>query len=98
MPDVDVPRRAQSIRAIALELERAGIHIGDLSAIANDIAYLLGSSVFGANRTLVINSLLAICGSRFGRGLVRVGGVVFDISDALKDELKATLAKVLGRR
>ena len=94
LADIDVSRRAESIRAIALEMERIAIHIGDLGAIANDVAYLLGNSVFGATRTLVINALLAICGSRFGRGLVRVGGVVFDISDELKEELKKTLAKV----
>jgi Ni,Fe-hydrogenase III large subunit len=91
---VDISRRAESIRAIALEMERMAIHIGDLGAIANDVAYLLGNAVFGATRTLVINALLAICGSRFGRGLVRVGGVAFDISDELKEELKKTLGKV----
>ncbi len=94
LADIDISRRAQSIRAIALEMERTAIHIGDLGAIANDVAYLLGNSVFGATRTLVINSLLAICGSRFGRGLVRVGGVVFDIPDGMKAELKKTLTKV----
>ena len=39
---MEISRRAQSIRAIALEMERAAIHIGDLGAIANDVAYLHG--------------------------------------------------------
>ncbi|MCU0821333.1 MAG: NADH-quinone oxidoreductase subunit C, partial [Spirochaetes bacterium] len=78
---IEISKRAQSIRAIALEMERFAIHIGDLGAIANDVAYLLANSVYGATRTLVINSLLAICGSRFGRGLVRIGGVSSDIDD-----------------
>ena len=90
----EISRRAQSIRAIALEMERAAIHIGDLGAIANDIAYLIGNAVFGATRTLVINALLALCGSRFGRGLIREGGVVFDFNDALINEFKEKLAKV----
>ena len=90
----EISRRAQSIRAIALEMERCAIHIGDLGAIANDVAYLLGNSVYGATRTLVINSLLAICGSRFGRGLVRIGGVSFDINDDIIGELVKTLSKV----
>ena len=92
--NVEISPRAEAIRAIALELERAAIHIGDMAAIANDVAYLLGNAVFGATRTLVINALLAICGSRFGRGLIRVGGVVFDIPEPLRQELKKTLAKV----
>ncbi len=91
---IEISRHAQSIRAISLEMERAAIHIGDLAAIANDVAYLLGNAVFGATRTLVINSLLAICGSRFGRGLLRVGGVAFGIPGKLKEEIKTTLTKV----
>ncbi len=91
---VQITRRAQAIRAIALEMERAGIHIGDLGALANDVAYLLGNAVYGATRTLVINSLLAICGSRFGRGLIRTGGVVFDIEEDKAREIRTTLEKV----
>ncbi len=92
--NIQITRRAQAIRAIALEMERAGIHIGDLGALANDVAYLLGNAVYGATRTLVINSLLLICGSRFGRGLIRTGGVVFDIEEDKIREIRATLEKV----
>ena len=51
-----------------MELERIAVHIGDMGAIAGDIAYLMGAAVFGATRTLVINTSLDICGNRFGRG------------------------------
>lgn len=91
---IEVSKRANIIRAIALEMERAAIHIGDLGALANDVAYLIGNAVCGATRTLVINSLLAISGSRFGRGLIRPGGVVFDISSDLAAQIKQTLQKV----
>ena len=76
-----IPKRADHIRAIALEMERAAIHIGDLGAIANDIAYQMGMAVFSANRTLIINSSLLLCGSRLSRGLIKYGGVHFDIDD-----------------
>jgi Ni,Fe-hydrogenase III large subunit len=92
--NIEISRRAAAIRAIALELERIAVHIGDLGAIANDIAYLTGNAVFGAIRTLVINTSLAICGSRFGRGLIRVGGVRFDIPGPLQVKMKETLEKV----
>lgn len=91
---IEISRRAQAIRGIALEMERIAIHIGDLAAISNDVAYLLGNSVFGANRTLIVNTLLAICGSRYGRGLIRPGGVVFDISPEISEEMAETLKKV----
>ncbi len=92
--NIEISRRAVAIRAIALELERIAVHIGDLGAIANDIAYLTGNAIFGAIRTLVINTTLAICGSRFGRGLIRVGGVRFDIPGPLQARMKETLEKV----
>jgi Ni,Fe-hydrogenase III large subunit len=75
-------------------MERVAVHIGDLGAICGDVAYLMGSSVFGATRTLVINSMLSICGSRFGRGLVEVGGVNFDIDNELSEKTNRTLDKV----
>lgn len=60
-------------RTVALELERLAIHTGDLSAICTDIAYQLGSSVFGRLRTPIINFMQEWCGNRLSKGLIRVG-------------------------
>ena len=92
--NIEVSNKAQLIRLIALEMERAAIHIGDLGAIAGDTAYQMGNAIFGATRTLVINSLLEISGSRFGRGLIKVGGVNFDIDEKLAQSILKTLEKV----
>lgn len=86
--------KAELIRCIGLELERIAVHIGDMGAIAGDIAYAMGASVFGVTRTLVINTSLDICGSRFGRGLVSFGGVNFDITNAQIEKYLKTLNKV----
>lgn len=91
---IQISNKAQLIRKAALEMERIAIHIGDLGAIAGDIAYLMGASVFGATRTLVINTTLEMCGSRFGRGFVTVGGVNFDITPEMIDKTLNTLSKV----
>ena len=91
---IEVSDKAQLIRLIALELERCAIHIGDLGAIAGDTAYQMGAAIFGATRTLVINTMLEICGSRFGRGLIDVGGVNFDIPKDLREKMLTTLEKV----
>ena len=89
-----VCKRAQTIRKIALEMERMAIHIGDIGAIAGDIAYLMAANVLGVTRTLVINTMLEISGSRFGKGLMRIGGVNFDIDDELKDKITKMLEEV----
>lgn len=91
---IEISNKAQLIRKAALEMERMAIHIGDLGAIAGDIAYLMGAAVFGATRTLVINTMLSFCGSRFGRGLVTVGGVNYDLSESAIQEALKTFDKV----
>lgn len=60
-------------RSLALELERIAIHTGDLSAMCTDVAYQLGSAVFGRLRTPLINFFQVWCGNRLAKGLIRAG-------------------------
>jgi Ni,Fe-hydrogenase III large subunit len=82
-----VPPRAQALRGIALELERLANHAGDLGALANDVAYLPTASYCGRLRGEFLNMTALICGSRLGRGLVRPGGVGFDIDARMAGQL-----------
>src|SRR5690606_37114332 len=76
------PARAHAWRAVALELERLANHTGDLGALAGDIGFQSTASFCGRIRGDFLNLTAAICGSRFGRGWVRPGGVAFDADDA----------------
>jgi Ni,Fe-hydrogenase III large subunit len=91
----EAPPRAQAIRGIALELERIANHIGDLGALAGDVGYLPTMSWCGRIRGDVLNMTALICGSRFGRGLVRPGGVGFDIDRKIAEQLEGRLASIL---
>lgn len=71
--------RAAAIRGIALELERLANHVGDLGALCTDVAFLPASAYLGRLRGEYLNLTLEICGNRFGRNLLRPGGVRFDI-------------------
>jgi Ni,Fe-hydrogenase III large subunit len=74
-------------RTIAQELERIAIHTGDLSAICTDIAYQLGSSVFGRLRTPIINFFQEWCGNRLAKGLIRTGYSPYHFDRILADRL-----------
>ena len=88
-----VPARAQALRAVALELERLANHTGDLGALANDIGYLPTASYCGRIRGDFLNLTALICGNRFGRGLIRPGGVLFDLDEARQKQLEERLAE-----
>lgn len=94
---IKVDKKSEIIRQIALEMERMAIHIGDMGAIAEDIAYKMGSAVFGVTRTLVINTMLELCGNRFGKGLIKVGGVNYDIDSEMSEKISTMLSEVEKR-
>jgi Ni,Fe-hydrogenase III large subunit len=89
------PARAQVLRGIALELERLANHTGDLGALAGDVGYLPTAAYCGRIRGDFLNLTAEICGSRFGRGMLRPGGVLFDVDAKLSIELSRRLDKAL---
>jgi Ni,Fe-hydrogenase III large subunit/Ni,Fe-hydrogenase III component G len=92
--------RAEALRGIALELERLANHTGDLGALAGDVGYLPTASYCGRLRGDFLNMTARVCGSRFGRGWIRPGGVAFDLDETrsvdLLDRLTCTFKSVSG--
>ncbi len=87
------PPRAQAVRAVALELERLANHTGDLGALAGDVGFLPTASYNGRIRGDFLNMTAMLCGNRFGRGLVRPGGIAWDPGAACLRELDRRLAQ-----
>ena len=87
-----VPARAQTLRGVALELERLANHTGDLGAMGGDVGYLPTSSFCGRLRGDFLNMTAVLCGNRFGRGFNRPGGVGFDLEPRHADDLRKHLA------
>jgi len=85
----------QYARTLALELERMAVHTGDLSGVCTDMAYQLGSAVYGRLRTPLINFFQEWCGNRLAKGLIRAGGMNYpftpDHSERLLEIFEAYL-------
>jgi Ni,Fe-hydrogenase III large subunit len=88
---VQVSEGAEQVRGIALELERIAMHLAALGGLATDIAFLQAGATLGRLRTAIINASMRVCGSRFGRGWLRPGGVRHGITNALRQDLQETL-------
>lgn len=90
--DAPAALEAELVRGVALELERVAMHLVGLTGLATDIAFLQGGATYGRLRTAIINATMRCCGSRFGRGWLRPGGVRFGLGDELRRDLLDTLA------
>jgi Ni,Fe-hydrogenase III large subunit len=82
------------IRTIGLELERIANHVGDLGALSGDVAFLPPANYCGRMRGDFLNMSLLLCGNRFGKGLVRPGGVRFPMHDDNRRDLTARIAEL----
>jgi Ni,Fe-hydrogenase III large subunit len=80
-------------RTLALELERMAVHTGDLTALCADIAYQLGSSVYGRLRTPLVNFFQVWCGNRLAKGVIRPGYSPFPFTWQLAEILEEVLGK-----
>ena len=85
---------AKTIRTIGFELERLANHVGDLGALSGDVAFLPPANYCGRMRGDFLNLSLLICGNRFGKGLVRPGGVRFPINDDNRRDLLARISEL----
>lgn len=94
---VTVPDRLQLERAIALELERIAIHIGDTGALCMDVAYQLGQVASEALRTIVINTMQLWCGNRFGKGFIRPAGSNYPLTTDIAQQVLKNIDEVEQR-
>jgi Ni,Fe-hydrogenase III large subunit len=94
---IKVPDTLNIERAIALELERIAMHIGDMAALCGDVAYQLGQVVNESLRTAIINTTQAWCGNRFGKGLIRTRGSNYPLDHEFTMSMLKTLDASLKR-
>ena len=91
--DIKISEQLMVERAIALELERIAIHVGDIAALCTDVSYGLGANIFAILRTGIINYTQSWCGNRLGKGMIRPGGINLPFTNDHKERLLEVLSK-----
>lgn len=81
-------KRAQALRAVALEIERIAMHVGDIGGMAVDLGYLGVAATFSRLRGTALGMAELLSDSRFIRGFIRPGGISFDPGAARLDTLR----------
>lgn len=81
----------RALRHLLLELERIANHVGDLGALAGDVAFLPTASFCGRIRGDYLNLTALICSNRFGRHAVVPGGLRVTLTDEKRVQLLAGL-------
>jgi Ni,Fe-hydrogenase III large subunit len=72
---IEPTRRAQRWRVVHAELERIANHLDVAARLAEDCALAVGVARFGILKEDVMRLRGRLCGSRFGRGVLAVGGL-----------------------
>ncbi|TPG05926.1 Ni,Fe-hydrogenase III large subunit [Rhodanobacter glycinis] len=77
--DTELPRRAASLRALALERERLANHLGDLGALGNDAGLAFGLVQFSSLKEQLLRLNQEAFGKRYLFDYLVPGGVVTDL-------------------
>lgn len=86
---VEVPRRAEVIRMILLELNRLTSHLLWLGTHALDVGAMSVFLYCFREREYILDLMEAYCGARLTHASIRIGGVPLDLPDGWLDGLKA---------
>jgi formate hydrogenlyase subunit 5 len=88
----EIPREAGLLRVIHAELERIANHLDVAVKLADAAGLAVATARFALHKERVLRLVSALCGSRFGRGVVVPGGV-----SAFPRERLADLLPALGK-
>ncbi|MBI5299960.1 MAG: NADH-quinone oxidoreductase subunit C [Deltaproteobacteria bacterium] len=92
--EIKVPTRALYLRVIYAELERLANHFGDIGMIMLDTGFNFGGAQGARLREMTMQINERLTGSRFLRGVNKVGGVAKDIAITEKSRLSDELSKI----
>jgi NADH-quinone oxidoreductase subunit D len=87
----EIPKRAQYMRVIIMELARISDHLVCNSVIGVDTGALTGFTYLFQQREKIYDLFEEVCGARLTTNMGRIGGFERDFSPAFNEKLKAFL-------
>jgi len=91
---LDVPPRAQFLRALMAEIERLANHFGDIGAICNDASFALMHAQTGILRERCLRAADAAFAHRLMMDAIVPGGVARDIAESGIAQVRRLVAEV----
>ncbi len=82
---LEVPKRAQYLRAISCELNRIASHLISVGTMAADIGAVTPFLHALREREAINDLIEALCGARLTYNYHRIGGVAFDLPEGWRD-------------
>jgi NADH-quinone oxidoreductase subunit D len=93
----DIPKRAQYMRVIIMELSRIADHLVCDAVIGVDTGALTGFTYMFQERELIYDIFEEVCGSRLTTNIGRIGGMERDFTPAFHTKLKQFLKEFPAR-
>lgn len=90
------PRHARLVRVLHAELERVANHLDVVTRLCDAAGLAVPTARFGWHKEMVLRLISDLCGNRFGRNVVRPGGV--NAVPRLDPGIVAERMSVLGKR
>ena len=94
MLDIEVPRRAEVIRMIMLELNRLVSHLFWLATHAIDVGAMTAFFFALREREYLLDLIEDYCGARLTHSAIRIGGVPLDLPAGWLERVSMLLAKL----
>ena len=88
---IEIPKRAQYMRVIIMELARISDHLVCNAVIGVDTGALTGFTYLFQQREKIYDLFEEVCGARLTTNIGRIGGFERDFSPAFHEKLKAFL-------
>ncbi|HEX9746041.1 MAG TPA: NADH-quinone oxidoreductase subunit D [bacterium] len=95
--EVEVPRRAEIIRVVTVELQRLASHLFWLGTFANDLGSTTMLMYCTREREKIIDIFEMQCGSRLTYHYIRIGGVMRDWDDRMQSATRALMKEMPNR-